>query len=121
MDATELTVGLLQEAFESVPVSTELPMGRQNAPERLVVVTLAGGPDDGFLAMPLMGITCYGATDRDAFNMAKFAADTLAEAAEDHPYLSAAENESISRDEWTTTGQARYYALVRLYINTDEE
>ena len=121
MDATELTVSLLREAFQDVPVSTELPMGRENRPERLVVVTLVGGPDDGFLYTPLMGITCYGTTDRDAFLMAQYAADTLAEAAMDHPYLSESETESISRDEWTTTGQSRYYAQVRLYINTDEE
>lgn len=121
MDATELTVGILQDAFGSVPVSTELPMGRQNAPERLVVVTLMGGPDDGFLWEPVMGITCYGTTDRDAFGMAQYAAEAMAEAAMDHPYMSAAETESISRDEWTTTGQARYYAQVRLTINTDEE
>lgn len=48
------------------------------------------------------------------------AVEALWEAAAEHPYLSACQLETLSRDEWSKTGQARYVATVSLVINTDE-
>lgn len=117
MDPIEMAVGILAEAFGDVPVSTEVPFDR---PERLVVVVMEGGASDGYLATPYLGITCWGSDDHDARSMAAYAADALREASLDHPLLSAAQLESLARDEWTATGQARYYARVRLTVNLDE-
>lgn len=121
MDPVRLTLEILSEAFDGIPVTTEIPATKnERLPERLVVVTLEGMETDGFVIMPHMAITCWGRSDRDAFSMAQFAHEALVEAAEDHPYLSAVELDTIARDEWTATGRARYYAAMRLYINTDE-
>lgn len=119
MDPVHMTVNILQDAFGEVPVSTEVPWGRDR-PERLVVVSMEGGAPGEFLLTPLMGITCWGQSDHDAMTMATYAIDSLRTAAETDPYLSAVDVESLQRDEWTATGQARYYATARLYINTDE-
>lgn len=117
MDPIAMALPILREAFGAVPVSTEIPPDR---PGRLVVATLVGGQSDGFVMDALVGMTCWGRDDRDALTMATRAADALRDAAEDHPYIFSADLESVSRDEWTATGQARYYAQVRLTINTDE-
>lgn len=117
MDPVQLTVGILAEAFGEVPVLTEVPRDR---PVRLVVASLLSAETDGLVTTALMGITCWGRDDHDAQTMATYAGDALTEAAETHPYLFSASLESWSRDEWTSTGQARYFAQVRLTINTDE-
>lgn len=119
VDPIALTVGVLVQALAPVPVATEVDFNRQT-PDRLAVVTLEGLQDDGFLAQATMGLTIWGRTDRDAFGMAVAAADALRDEALTHPYLSAAQLESMSRDEWTSTGQSRYFARVQLIINTDE-
>lgn len=117
MNPVSMTVGILSDAFDGVRVSTEVPTNR---PERLVVVTLEGATGDEFLMVASVGITCWGRDDRDAFGMANHAWESLRDASLDHPWLSATELDSIARDEWTSTGQARYYTRAVLYINTDE-
>lgn len=123
VDPIQLTVGVVAGALQGVPVSTEMPFGADHTsrqPERFVVVTLEGLQDDGFLALANVSLTVWGVTDRDAFGMATAAADALREEAITHPYLSAAQLETLTRDEWTATGQARYFARMQLTINTDE-
>lgn len=125
VDPIQLTVEVVAGALRDVPVSTELPHTAASPsgggqPERYVVVTLEGLQDDGFLALANVSLTVWGLSDRDAFGMATAAADALREESLTHPYLSAAQLETLSRDEWTSTGQARYFARVQLTINTDE-
>jgi hypothetical protein len=114
MDPLLIVLPIIEEAYDDVPVTTEVPRDR---PERLVVVTRAGGSTDGFVATPLIGVTCWGRDDHDAQTMARYGFDALAEAAEEHPNLFSADLLSLSRDEWTATGQARYYAEITLTIN----
>lgn len=116
MDPLLIALPVLEEAFGDVPVTTEVPSSR---PERLVVASLAGGSTDGFVVTPLIGVTCWGRDDHDAQTMARYASEALAEAAESHPYLFDAQLASLSRDEWTATGQARYYAEIYLTINEE--
>lgn len=117
VDPIELTVSVLKEALEGVPVSTEVPSDRQ---PRFVSVSLEGMQDDGFLTTADLGLVVWGRTDRDAAGMTFRAIDALRDESMTHPYLSAAQLQSMSRDEWTSTGQARYFASVQLIINTDE-
>lgn len=119
VDPIALAVGVLADALDPVPVSTEVDFNRQGF-DRLAVVTLEGMQDDGFLTTATIGLTIWGRTDRDAFGMTVAAADALRDEALTHPYLSAAQLESMARDEWTSTGQSRYFARVQLIINTDE-
>lgn len=116
MDCIALVVGILADALD-VPVSTEVPADR---PSRLVTVSLDGMQDDGFLMSPRIGVTCWGMSDMDAHGMALAVVEELRTAAETHPYLSAVQLETLSRDTWTATGQARYFAELTLTINTDE-
>lgn len=123
VDPIQLTVEVVAEALQTVPVSTEIPSTAAHPaaqPERFVVVTLEGMQDDGFLAVANVSLTVWGLSDRDAFGMATAAADALREESLTHPYLSAAQLETLTRDEWTSTGQARYFARMQLTINTDE-
>lgn len=116
-DPIGITLSVLRDALDGVPVSTEIPSDR---PERQVSVTLENGVTDDMLTVALVGLTCWGRSDRDAFGIAQAATEALREAALDHPLLSSARVEALSRDEWTATGQGRYYARVRLVINIDE-
>ena len=116
MDPTELVVGILSDAL-AVPVSTDIPADR---PDRLVLVDLTGDQSDEFLLMPRYALTCWGATDKDAHGIAMSAVDALRDASLDHPYLSAVQLETMSREEWSRNGQSRYVAEVDLVINTDE-
>lgn len=123
VDPIQLTVEVVAEALQTVPVSTEMPFSASHPsaqPERYVVVTLEGMQDDGFLAVANVSLTVWGLSDRDAFGMATAAVDALREESLTHPYLSAAQLETLTRDEWTSTGQARYFARMQLTINTDE-
>ena len=116
MDAIELVVGILKDAL-NVPVSTEIPQERH---QRFVMVALDGDQSTPFLLMPRIALTCWGETDRDAHGIALSAFEALRDASLDHPYLSAADLETMSREEWSRTGQSRYLALINLTINTDE-
>ena len=100
-----------------VPVMTDIP---ENRPQRMVMVDLDGDASTPYVLRPRISLTCWGSSDRDALGMATSAVDALREAALDHDLLSAVELESISREEWSRTGQSRYYALLTLVINTDE-
>lgn len=121
MDVTALVVGVLSEALD-VPVSTESPWKDTNTPlpKRLVTVDLAGDRSDQFILRPIFQLVCWGATDQEAHGIARACLDALWGAAEDHPYLSACQLESMARDTWAANGQARYIVTVDLTINTDE-
>lgn len=115
MDATKLVLDLLSDAL-SVPVSTDIPRDR---PERLVLVDLSGDESTPYLLRPRYDLTCWGTSDKDAKGIAISAVQALQEAALDHPYLSACQLETMSREEWTRNGQGRYLAVVGLVINID--
>lgn len=116
MDPTELVVGILADALD-VPVSTDVPRER---PDRLVTVDLAGDHSTPYVIQSRYQIMCWGRSDRDAHAMARSCVDALWAAAEEHPYLSSCQLESMARDEWSSTGQSRYLIEVDLTINLDE-
>ena len=117
MNPIELTVGLLAEALET-HVSTEVPSDR---PERMVVVTLEDDRSDECILRPTIGLICFGTSDLDAHNLSVAAVTALRCAAEDHPYLSAAQLDSREGDRWGRTGEGIYTCIIDLTINTDEE
>ena len=116
IDTTAIVVEILSDYLDA-PVSTEVPAQR---PQRLVTVAQDGGNDTPFLMRPRYSMTCWGDSDQDAKGLARACVDALWDAALDHPYLSACTHVSTARDEWTSTGQARYYVTVDLTVNTDE-
>lgn len=116
MNTADLVVEILKDAL-SVPVSSDIPRDR---PGRFVLVDLSGDRSTPYLLMPTYDLTCWGTSDRDAHGIALSAVQALQEAAEDHPYLSACDMETMSREEWSRNGQGRYLAVVDLVINTDE-
>lgn len=120
MDDRQDFIGMVLQILRgalSVEVTTDIPPDR---PGRLVMVALDGDNSTPFVLRPRIGLTCWGESDRDAMGIALDAVAALQDAALDHDLLSAAELESMSRDEWLRNGQGRYYALVNLTINTDE-
>lgn len=116
MDGVELAVTILKESLE-VKVGTEVP---RNRPQRFIMVNLDGDESTPYLLRPRIALTCWGATDKDARGIALSALDALQEASEDHSYLSDADLETMSREEWSRNGQGRYLALISLTINVDE-
>lgn len=116
MDGVELAVSLLKESLE-VKVGTEVP---RNRPQRFIMVDLDGDESTPYVLRPRIALTCWGASDKDARGIALSALDALQEASEDHPYLSDAALDTMSREEWSRNGQGRYLALINLTINTDE-
>ncbi len=121
MNPISVAVEILREAFPGIKVSTEVPAER-NRPSRQVTVSLDGMEQDahGLLTRARVVIICWGRSDQDAFEMGVTASDALRDAALDHPYLSAAQPETMATDEWLATGQARYFVAMALYLNTDE-
>lgn len=120
MNTTKLVLDVLSDAL-AVPVSTDMPATRDHVtPSRYVLVDLSGGQSDGIILRPRYDLTCWGTTDRDAHGIAISAVQALQDAALDHPYLSACQLETLSREEWSRNGQGRYLAIVDLVINTDE-
>lgn len=117
MNATDLVIEILQQAL-TVPVLTDLPRD-EHWPSRCVMVDLSGDQSDEFILRPQYDLTCWGTSDRDAQVLAFSAAQAINDAAPDHPYLSACQLESVSREEWSRNGQGRYRAIVALVINTD--
>ena len=116
MDTTAEVVAILSDALD-VPVSTEVPMER---PRRLVAISLEGCEDDGFFIAPRYSLMCWGQSDVDAHGIAMSALHALTDAAAVHPYLSDVRMETMARDEWGATGQARYQLVIELLFNTDE-
>ena len=114
MDDIALVVGILQAAFPTVPISTEVPANR---PARFINVALTADQSDMFLRRPTVSLTVWGQTDADAHGLALSALHALAEAAQTHGTLSSADLQTMSRDEWTSTGQARYLVEIDLTIN----
>lgn len=115
-DCIAIVRAVLVEAL-AVPVMTDIPEDR---PARMVMVDLAGDASTPYVLRPRIQLTSWGSSDRDALGLAVTAVDALREAAMDHDLLSAVELESMSREEWSRTGQSRYYALLTLTINTEE-
>ena len=115
MDPIALVRGLLTETL-AAPVLTDIPKDR---PPRMVMVDLESDGSDEFILRPRIALTCWGTTDRDAHGLAVSAVQALQDAALDHAYLSAAQLETMSREEWSRNGQSRYIAIVELVINTD--
>lgn len=118
MDPIELTVDILKENVLAT-VSTEMPKDRER-PARYVMVGLDGDVSTPLLLRPRLALTCWGTSDRDANQLAISAIEALRDAALDHPYLSACDLETLSREEWSRNGQSRYLAIIELTINTDE-
>ena len=110
-----LVVEILKAALD-VPVSTEIPADRAT---RLVTVALDGDESDEFVLRPRVTLTCWGLTDKDAQQIAVSCVDALREESLDHPYLSSADLETMSRDLWTKTGQSRYLVEMNLTINVE--
>lgn len=115
MDTTPLVVGILTDVLD-VPVTTDMP---KNRPERLVLVDLTGDQSTPYVLHPRYSLTCWGTSDRDAHGIALAAVQALWEAAEDHPYLSSCDLETMSRDEWSANGQSRYLVEVTLTVNIE--
>ena len=113
-DPIELAVTILSQALDA-EVSTEMPPDAR--PRRYVMVALDGDMSTELLLMPRLSLTCWGASDRDAHGLATSAWEALSRAAEDHDLLCSCQLESMSRDEWSRTGQSRYLAVVDLTIN----
>ena len=116
MDAVKLVVDLLGDAL-TVPVFSDMP---RNRPARCVSVDLDGDSSTPYLLLPRIALTCWGTSDSNAHGIALSAVEALRDAAIDHPYLSSAQLESMSRDEWGNTGQGRYLAILSQVINVDE-
>lgn len=113
MDATAINVAILSEALE-VPVCTQVPKDR---PARMVCVERSGGSSEDCFDLPEITLLCWGATDAEASGIAITAAHALAEAAQTHDLLSSSELDSMSRDSWSATGEARYRAVLQQVIN----
>lgn len=115
-DATPIVLEILRDAM-AVPVVTDIG---KNRPSRLVLVDLTGDQSDMFVLRPRYALTCWGESDKDAHGIALSAVQALQEAAEDHPFLSNCDLETMSREEWSKNGQSRYMAEVSLTINVDD-
>lgn len=113
-DDIALVVGILKTALPNVTVSTEIPASR---PSRYVNVALSADQSDMFLKRPTVALTVWGITDADAHGLALSALHALTDAAQTHDLLSSADLQTMSRDEWTNTGQARYLVEIDLTIN----
>lgn len=114
-DDIALVVDVLSAALPAVPVSTEVP---QNRPQRLIMVALAGDASDRFIRRPTISLTVWGMSDEDAHGLALSAWHAISDACLEHDLLSFCELETMSRDEWTATGQSRYLVQLNLTINT---
>lgn len=117
MDDIKLVVGILKDATSllGVPISTEIPPTR---PKRYIAVALIGDMSDPLIHRVKFLLTVWGESDLDAHGLAVSAWHALTDAAQDHDTLSHVSLESMSRDEWTATGQARYIVQLDLTINT---
>lgn len=115
MDDIALVVGILQDAFPTVPVSTEVPSTR---PTRLITVDLTADASDELMHRPTISLMVWGTSDADAHSLALSALHALSEASMTHDLLSAVSLQTMARDEWSGTGQARYLVQIDLTINT---
>lgn len=118
MDPNALVVSLLDDALDGAVVTTEVPTDRPGT--AYVCVYRNGGYEDPFLMQPRYDLVCWNDSDKHAYDLAMSCVSALWDAAQTHPYLSACQLETLARDEWSKTGQARYVATVTLVINTDE-
>lgn len=113
MNATAINVAILSDALD-VPVTTQVPKDR---PERMVCVSRSGGTMDEFFDRPEITLICWGSTDAEASGLAISAIHALSEAAQTHDLLSSSDLDSMSRDSWSATGEARYRVVLQQVIN----
>lgn len=120
VDETSLTVEILSEAMPTVEVTTEFKDGSLSAmgAGRRIIVSHTGDESDGFLQVPTMELLCCAESDATAGALAHSCAEALADAALDHPLLSAAQVVEMGRDSFTTRG-GRHRVSMRLYINIE--
>lgn len=117
-DPNKLVIDVINACLSDVVVSTELPPeGTQSLP--YIMVSRTGGTDSEFVLSPVMTLMCWESTDSNAYSLAIAVKEALQKAAEDHPYLSSVEFLSLSRDQWSASGQSRYALQVRLTINVE--
>lgn len=115
MDPIELVVDLLKDGVNA-PVFTEMPTDR---PTACVQVSQGGDRSTELLLQPRINLLVWGESDVAARTLAVACVDCLRDAALDHELLSSAQLESMSRDEWTRTGHARYFVELDLVINIE--
>lgn len=116
IDTTAYVVGVLADALDA-PVQTDIPLER---PSRLVMVSQEGDESDMFILRPTYAFTCWGLSDVDARGIALSALHALTDDAETSDWLSNVDMDGMVRDEWVSTGQARYVMTLTLTFNTDE-
>lgn len=118
-EARETTVGtcvrIIEEAI-GVEASSEMPLDR-DAGAPYVQVSRTGGEDGEFIDRPIMTLMCWAASDQAAYMLAEDCLRAVKEAAKDDEWMSACEMVSMSRDQWTPAGAARYMLQMRLTIN----
>lgn len=112
---TEVCIGILQEAFPDIEVTSEIPFDRPEDP--MIQVSRTGGKQGEFVSEPTMQLFVWGSDDSSASSMAMTAIQSVVAAACDHESLSHAECTSMERDEWAAAGESRYRVQMKLVIN----
>lgn len=116
-DAVQIVVDILNESLTNAAVCTEIPP--EPPKKATVMVSQTGGEIGEFIDRPIMTLLCWGGSDKEAYSFSTTVFHSLAEVADIHPLLSAVELVTMSRDEWSATGQSRYMLEVRLTINKE--
>lgn len=114
-DPTRLCISILKRAFPDIPITSEIPFERPPAP--LIQISRTGGEDTDFVSKPVMQMLCWGGSDPGSQALCMDAVSALRAAAEEDKVLSSVVCQSVSRDEWTVEGEARYRAQLNLVIN----
>lgn len=114
-DAAKICLDILERSLPGIPVTSELPFERPEPP--MIQISRTGGEEAEFLSKPVMQMLCWGGDDPGAQALCMDAVHALKEAAEGDDALSAVDCQSMSRDEWAPTGEARYRAQLKLVIN----
>lgn len=116
-DAVQIVVNILNESLTGAIVCTEIPP--EPPKKATVMVSQTGGEMGEFIDRPIMTLLCWGGSDKEAYSFSTAVFHSLAEASNVHPFLSAAELVTMSRDEWSATGQSRYMLEIKLTINKE--
>lgn len=115
IDETQLCIDILKSALTDVEVSSELPF--EHPCGSYVQVSRTGGDESEELATPIMTFICWGKSDVQAKALAADCVHAMADQAKIDPLLSDSRLITMSRDEWTATGQSRYMVQLKLTIN----
>ena len=116
IDPTALVISLLQEAFPTVHVSSEIPSGQGAAPEGdFIAVGRSGGADTAHLMKPEMEIVVWSSSDAKASALAYDCLHTLQKDAKTHPHLTSVSAVTNSRDPWGPE-VGRYRILIDLVV-----